>query len=113
MRLLSALNTLAEGGGFKIVEEADILRLVPANAEEIARRMAYLEDRQFIDLRYAEAGEYCVRVLAAGRVCVAAADREKGEKVRFSRKIFLCAMLGSFAGGLLAGTVAFLIALAV
>ncbi len=113
IQLLSALDKLAGGGNFSVVEEEDILRLVPANGEEIARRMSYLEDRQFIDIRYAEAGEYCVRVLAAGRGYGATVAREKREVRRERRDLFLAATVGAFAGGALSGCIVLLLSLAV
>lgn len=111
--LLSALDTLVEGGGFKIVEEEDLLRLVPLPQEEIARRMAYLEDRRLIDLRYAEAGEYCVRILAAGRGYGLQAAREKKAEQRERRDLFAASTLGAFAGGALSAGLVLLISLLV
>lgn len=112
-RLLEALTALGEGGGYKVVEEEELMRLVPANADEIARRMAYLEDRRLIDLRYAEAGEYCVRVLAAGRSYGAAAALEKREEKRERRDLLLVSFFGAFAGGAAAAALMLLLSLAV
>lgn len=111
--LLSALNTIVEGGGFKIVEQEDILRLVPATAEEIAKRMSLLEDKRLIDLKYAEAGEYCVRVLAAGRGYGVQAARERQEEKKERRDLFFASLLGAFAGGALSGGLVLLISLLV
>lgn len=111
--LLAALDTLVEGGGFKIVEEEDILHLVPAAAEEISRRMSYLEDKRLIDLKYAEAGEYCVRILAAGRGYGMQAAREKKAEQKERRDLFLASALGAFAGGALSGLLVLLISLLV
>ena len=111
--LLAALNALVEGGGFKIVEQEDILRLVHADAEEVARRMSCLEERRLIDLKYAEAGEYCVRILAAGRGYGMQAAREKQAERKERRDIFLSSALGAFAGGALSGLLVLLISLLV
>ncbi len=111
--LLAALNEYCEGGGFKIVEEADLLRLVPATQEELSRRMSYLEDKRFIELRYAEDGAYCVRILPAGRGYGLQVKREQAEKTRSRRDLFFASALGAFAGGALSGTIVLLLSLLV
>ncbi len=111
--VLSALNALVGGAGYSIVEEGDISRVYPAAGEEIAKAIAALEDRRLIDLRYAEAGEYCVRVLAAGRGYGLQAEREKREERRERRDLFLASALGAFAGSALSAGLVLLISLLV
>ena len=111
--LLTALNALADGVGFKVVEEGELLRLVPASSEELSRRMSYLEDRRLIELRYAEAGEYCVRILPAGRSYGMQTAREQAAQKRSRRDLFLASALGAFAGGALSGSIVLIISLLV
>ncbi len=111
--LLAKLNALCEGGGFKIIESAELCRMLPVEETELSRRMAYLAEKRLIELRYAEEGMYCVRTLPAGRVYAEAAAREARESLKNRRTLFFGAALGAFLGGSLAGIVVSLITLLV
>ncbi len=97
--LLERLETLCAGGGYHIFEEAD---LVPYfSAEEVGETLSYLADCRCVDVRYAENGTYCIRLLPAGRAYAShARERAREGRLRLKRTA-LFAFFGSFAGGFL------------
>ena len=107
--LLARLEALCPDGGYHIVEAAE---LSPAfSAEEAAEGIACLADSRRIDVRYAEEGTYCLRILPSGRAYVLhARDRERAERMRL-RQSARIAFAGAFAGGFLAALLAAVIVL--
>ena len=64
-----------------------------------------LSERRLIEIRYAEEGIYCVRVLAAGREYLPRRRQDAKEAASGRMRVFLCAALGGFAGGLFSALV--------
>ena len=107
LSLLGTLETLCPDGGYYIVEAADL----PLSAQEAAEGIACLADSRRIEVRYAEEGTYCLRVLPAGRAYVQQA-RERDFRMRLHlRRTVLFAFLGAAAGGFLAAMAAVLLVL--
>ena len=102
--LLERLEALCPGGGYHILEESD---LAPCSeGEQTGEMLSYLADCRFLEMRYAENGTYCLRILPAGRA-YAAHVREQARETRLRvRKTALYAFLGAFAGGLLGALLA-------
>ncbi len=103
LALLERLEALCAGGGYHILEAAD---LAPFSAEEAGQALICLSDARCVEIRYAENGTYCLRVLPAGRAYVAYA-RERAREARISRRrnalfAFFGALAGGFFGSLLA-----------
>ena len=104
--LLAAINGACTGGGFKIIEQEELSRMIPEGTEDVEKTLAYLEEKRLIELRYAEAGTYCVRPMPAGRTFAERAEREKREKEKSRSDVLRYAALGAFFGGF-AATVLF------
>lgn len=111
-RLLAAVSGIC-GDGYKIIDETELLGLFsPAdlmNADRLRETVQRLELLRYLDVRYAEDGEYCLRPLPAG---VRYLKEETGEKKRNKWLIglyvaggFLTAFSGGFLGALLAWVV--------
>lgn len=109
--LLSAVNGLCPDGGFKIVEEQELARSVPMEAGDVGRLLSYLAEKDFIEIRYAEAGTYCVRTMPAGRSYAERSAYEKAERARGRRDTLLYSAFGAFIGGVLVSLLALLIGL--
>lgn len=97
--LLERLETLCAGGGYHIFEEADLAPYF--SAEEVGETLSYLADCRCIELRYAEEGTYCLRMLPAGRVHAAYARERARESAVRIRNTAIAAFLGALAGSLL------------
>ena len=69
--MLLYLNDECKENGYEIFSDDDFLSLYPAalgvNKEEIARAVKTLDEEGYIDVRYAEGGNYCLSVLDKGR----------------------------------------------
>ena len=108
--LLERLERLCPGGGYHIFEAAD---LAPDSEEEIAEAICYLSDSHCVDVRYAEGGTYCLRVLPAGMVYAQQARERAKESDLRNRRTAIFAFCGAFAGGLLAALIAAVVVLIV
>lgn len=112
--LLSAINGYCEKGSYKIVEEGELLgRFSPdagVDRDCLRAMLDFLEERKYIEVGYAEEGEFCVRPLPEGRLYFEQRKREKKEKFRRRLDAFFCAVAGGFSGGFLGSLAAWLIA---
>ena len=108
--MLSAINELCPGGGFKIVEEQELARAFP-DGGDVARTLAYLEEKRLIELRYADEGTYCVRTMPAGRSYAERSLREKEEQEKSRREGFFVSFFGAFLGGAAAALLILLVEL--
>ena len=91
-----------------MVEEGELL-FGGEDGESIKGMLGFLEDRGYLQLRYAQDGEYCVRILPEGRLYFERAAAERREEVRRSRREALVAFLGALAGGILSGGIVALV----
>ena len=101
-QLLEKLNALCERAAFCIVEEGELLS-AGEDGESVKGMLGFLQDRGYLELGYAEGGEYCVRILPEGRLYFERAAAEKKEEVRRNRREALCAFFGALGGGILGG----------
>ena len=109
--LIAAVGSLCEGGGFKILEERELTRLFPASAEELARLMDFLAAQRLIELRYADGGTYCVRVLPAGRMFAEREAQKLRDERETRRAVFGAAALGGALGGVIAALLVLVVTL--
>ena len=112
--LLGAINGYCEKGSFKIVEEGELLRRFSPSAgvdgECLKAMLNYLEEHKYIEVGYAEEGEYCLRPMPEGRLYFERIKRERKQTVRRRIDAVLCAVAGGFSGGFLGSLTAWLIA---
>ena len=103
--LLNKINEICGEGGFKIAEEGELLAAFPKSAgveaEELRRILRYLEERRYIDVKYAEDGVYCLCPLPDGRLYFETAREQKAETVRRRRGALLLSAVGAFIGAAL------------
>lgn len=103
--LLEKINTLCGESGYKIAEESELLSCFPekikADKEELKRILNYLEERRYIDVKFAEEGVYCLCPLPEGRIYFERERESRTEGVRRRRENFFTSLLGAFLGGLL------------
>lgn len=115
--LLDAVNGFCEKGSFKLVEENELLKCFPpasgVDGATLRAMLNYLEDGKYIEVGYAEEGEYCLRPLPEGRLYSERLKRERQEAVRKRRDALLLALAGGFSGGFLGSLTAWLISVAV
>ncbi len=109
--LLAAVNGMCERGGFKIIEEGELVRACRLDAETMRQTMALLAEKKLIELRYAEDGTYCVRPLPAGKGYLAREAQEARERGKMHREAFLFGAGGAVLGGALSALFAFVLAL--
>ena len=78
-RLLAKLNALCASSAFRIVAD-DVLVFAGAVGESVKGMLGFLKDRGYLELGYAEGGEYCVRILPEGRLYFERAAAEKKDE---------------------------------
>lgn len=103
--LLHKLNELCKDGGFRIVEEDELLSCFlgkyGADSEDVRTMLEFLRAGGFIDVQYADEGVYCVRPLPEGRRYAERLREQRCEEVRRRRLLLWCTAGGSFLGSLL------------
>ena len=107
--LLQKLNALCNRAAFCIVSEEELL-FAGEDSESVKGMLGFLQDRGYLNLSYAQEGEYCVRILPEGRLYFERAAAQKKEEIRQGRREALCAFLGALIGGLLVGGLVALLA---
>ena len=106
-KLLSAIGGIC-GGSYKIIEEDELLRLLGegGTVQRLRELISDLEEKRFIDVRYADDGEYCVCDLPDGTRRLKHESDEVRELKR-SRLVTSFLFAGSsFLGGLLGALLA-------
>ena len=110
-RSKSALRFFVEEcseGSYKILETEDIIRRLPKNlkvdAEGVAQIIKYLENGEYISVKYADTDPYCLCPLPFGRQFIESFDQE--EKLRKQNKFSaiknaVSAFIGSTLGAIL------------
>lgn len=109
LRLFTAIHKIC-GENYKIVEEGELLGCFRESDKvdcTLLREMIFnLEGHSFVDVRYAEGGEYCLCALPAGMRFLQEVSGKKSE-TRRTRGIeilivFAASLLGGFLGALCA-----------
>lgn len=100
--LLAKLNALCARSAFCIVEEEELLS-AGEDGESVKGMLGFLQDRGYLELGYAENGEYCVRILPEGRLYSERETAEKRDERRRNRTGALCAFFGALGGAFLGG----------
>ena len=111
--LLEKINDLCKEGGFRVVEESELLSSfsgVSLDREELLRILRYLETRRFIEIRYAEDGVYCLCPLPEGRSYFETLRETRRETARRRREVFFLTAIGALSGGFLGSLAAALVA---
>ncbi len=100
--LLSRIAELCSDGSYKIVEEKDLLSCFPqklkADGEGLAHMLKFLREHDYIDVKYAEEGVYCLVPLPEGRMYDERVKREKSESLKRRVLLFVFTLIGAFTG---------------
>ena len=99
-------------GSYKILETEDIIKHLPKNlkvdADAVAQIIKYLENGEYISVKYADADQYCLCPLPFGRQFIENIDQEENHKKQnrfFALKngltTFIGSLLGAFIGTLI------------
>ena len=107
--LLNKLNELCTSTSFNMIEGKDLL-LEGEDGDSLKSIIDFLADKGYLELRYAEDEEYCVRMLPEGRLYSERAALEKREEARRSRKETVYAFFGALIGAFIGGGIVALIA---
>ena len=114
-KLLFTINACCEKGSFKIVEESELLACFPEamqiDGDGLRAMLDYLEEHKYIEIGYAQEGEYCVRPMPEGRLYFERVKSEKRERLVRRIEAFVLALCGGFAGGFLGAFIALLLPL--
>lgn len=100
--MLSRIVELCSDGSYKVVEEKELLSCFPpklkTDGEGLAHILRFLREHDYIDVRYAEEGVYCLSPLPEGRMYDERTRRERGETRKKRLYLFVFTLLGAFAG---------------
>ena len=118
-RSKSALRFFVEEcseGSYKILETEDIIKHLPKNfkadAEAVAQIIRYLENGEYISVKYSDMEQYCLCPLPFGRQFIENVDQEEKRKKQnkfFAIKNGLSAFVGSVFGALLGTLIYFML----
>ncbi len=104
-KLLSAINESCGSGSYKLMDERELINCFPkayrVDGDGLKAMLCYLEEHKYIEVGYAEEGEYCLRPLPEGRLYFERAKSGKRERLFRRIEAFLLALFGAFAGGFL------------
>ena len=104
-RLLSAINESCASGSYKLMEESELLCCFPktmrVDGDCLKAMLAYLEEHKYIEVGYAEEGEYCLRPLPEGRLYFEQSKSDRRQRIYRRIEAFLLALLGGVTGGFL------------
>ena len=109
LRLFTAIHKTC-GENYKIVEEPDLLSAFResegVDGAQLREMILNLEGHAFVDVRYAEDGEYCLCALPAGLRFIEEVSGKKQEVRRHrgveTLLVFFASLLGGFLGALCA-----------
>ena len=109
LRLFTAIHKTC-GGNYKIVEENELLSTFResdrVDGSLLREMICNLEGHAFVDVRYAEDGEYCLCALPAGLRFLQEVSGKKHDERRNrgveTLIVFCAALLGGFLGALCA-----------
>jgi len=110
-KLLKILNMECTGANYKVVEIEEILGKMnrfKLDREGLVRNLEYLQEREYLDLKFAGDEELCLALLPKGRLYSEDIQRERRVKNAYLRLTLivglisaLCGFLGSFLAHLL------------
>jgi DNA-binding MarR family transcriptional regulator len=105
-QLLTKLNQLCADGSYKIIEKTELRQ--PHNSADISavtQMIRYLQDNEFIDVKYTDENVFCLTVLPKGRVAVENV-KNKSDRHGVDKKTLaiwgIIYFMGAFLGALFA-----------
>lgn len=110
-KLLKVLNEQCIGANYKVLEISDILikmKKFKLDEEGLKKNLEFLQERNFVDLKYFDENEICLSILPKGRVHNEEVEEEKKEKIDYY-KLAIISSLGSAIFAFLGGFLAFIL----
>lgn len=107
--ILKFLVDECNDGAYKIIDADEIIDSLPQNiridSENLTQTIKYLENREYISVKYADNQQFCLTPLPFGRQFVETEEIQNDKQKNFSKLstkicffVFIFAFLGSFLG---------------
>lgn len=113
--LLEAVNFQCKTGTYQVVEERELLEYFPEkfriDRDGLKQMLAFLEEHEYIDVRYADDAVYCLCPLPQGRLYFERTREESKRETELLSRVLLFGGLISAAGGFLGALLAALVVL--
>lgn len=105
--VLKVLNKISEGNAYKVITVEDILNSLTAKSQYdvdgVRQIMHYLEDQQYINIKFSEENTYCYSLLPKARIYLEQeTGKNKSKKTNINWLKYLLVALSSFIGTMLA-----------
>ena len=98
--VLKTLNKLSEGSAYKVVTIDDILSTLQQKSqydnESIKQILDFLEEQQYINIKFSEENTYCYSLLPKARIYLEQETKGKVKKQHLPWLSFLLTMLAAF-----------------
>ncbi|MGN1234452.1 MAG: hypothetical protein ACI4U2_00535 [Christensenellaceae bacterium] len=108
--LLEAIQYYCKDGGYRIVEEGELLDYFPdrylIGADELHAKLKRLEECGYIDVRYSDEKLCCLCLLPEGKLVLDHIHREETERSVGGKNFsWLLCFVGGLVGGIIGGFV--------
>lgn len=105
--ILKKVNSISKEG-YRIITTEEVIKSLPKNIKldkaGIFSTINYLEENNYISVKFSEDDAYCVSPLPKGRMAIEEAERIRNEKKTLNRYLMyfvFAALCGGFFGGVL------------
>lgn len=113
--LLEAVNFQCKTGTYQVVEERELMEYFPEkfriDRDGLKQMLAFLEEHEYIDVKYADDAVYCLCPLPQGRLYFERTSEENRRDARLLSRVLLFGGLISAAGAFFGALTAALIVL--
>ena len=109
--IIKVLNDLCGGSSYKILEISEVidkLAKFSIDYEILNNNLHYLQERQYIDIKYIDEKEVCLALLPKARIHSEEEEEEVKKKISYYKLAIItsiCSVIGAFIGGFLAGMI--------
>ena len=109
LRFLKELRQLCGDNSYKVVDVKTLVENAPKrlhlNEATISDMLKYLEDQEYIDIKYSEKKTYCLSILTKGRVLFEKVKEDAKTKASYRKFViwnFILSAVAAFGGAFLA-----------
>jgi len=109
LRFLKELRQLCGDSSYKVIEVKTLINNAPKrlrlNEDMVKDMLKYLEDQEYIDIKYSEKKTYCLSILTKGRVLFEKVKEDAKTKAGYRKFViwnFILSAIAAFGGALLA-----------
>ena len=109
-RLLKILIVLTEDGtAYKVLAYADISEKLGTAPETLKELLTYLNEREYIKIKYNDAKDVCLTVLPKGKLYTESVKKDVKTVSKGRIKFFIATFLGAMAGGIVGSGITILV----